>query len=201
MPVVPPDSDPAGAQELPPPPDVPPPPEPHAEARETAEMRLRREARSRRHLMTHLPKNPWCPICADDKVRAVCAKAQPRKEGNPEVDPGKFGDLLLADHIVLSDPEEWGISGESAGLNWKDVGTGWRDLMPMESKSAENTRAALRDFVGNRHGKIHGIVHSDRAKEINVAVDGLRKDKVYDWVHSKAAPHRETSRGASAKLV
>ena len=57
---------------------VPPPPEPHPE---TAEARLRREARSRRHLMTHLPKNPYCPICQDSKTRAAPAKATPRRQG------------------------------------------------------------------------------------------------------------------------
>ena len=55
--------------------------------------------------------------------------------------------------------------------------------------------AALRDFVGNRHGKVSGTVHSDRAREIIAAVDRLRKDGTYNWVHSKAVPHRPTSRG------
>ena len=92
---------------------VPPPPEPHPE---TAEARLRREAVSRRHLMTHLPKNPYCPICQGAKIRAAPAKPQQRRSGNPEVDPQRFCDLLLADHIVLVDPEAKGSKGESAGL-------------------------------------------------------------------------------------
>ena len=127
--------------------------------------------------MTHLPFNPYCLVCNAGKIRKEQAKAkspeqraeeiQQAKErtgGNPEVDPSKFGDLLLCDEIILGSPEEWGVKGESAGLMIKDVGTGSRDLIPMESKSTENIMVALRDFVGNRHGKISGTVHSDRAK-------------------------------------
>ena len=68
--------------------------------------------------------------------------------------------------------------------------------MPVLSKSEVDTRVALRDFVGNRHGRCPGTVHSDRAKEIIAAVDGLRRANIYDWVHSRATPHRESSRGA-----
>mgnify|MGYP003318160800 CR=1 FL=1 len=48
--------------------------------------------------------------------------------------------------------------------------------MPVDSMSAENRVVAFRDFVGNMH-KIHGTVHSDRAKETVKAVDYLRKEK------------------------
>ena len=75
--------------------------------------------------MTHLPKNPYCPICMGSKIKAKPAKVQQRKTGNPEVDPQRFGDLLLADHIVLVDSEAKGSKGESAGLMLKDAGTGW----------------------------------------------------------------------------
>ena len=129
--------------------------------------------------MTHLPFNIYCPICNAGKIRKEQAKAKTPEErandiqqakertgGNPEIDPAKFGDLLLCDEIVLGTPEQWGCKGEAAGLMVKDVGTGWRDLMPLETKVTENVMAALRDFVGNRHGKISGTVHSDRAKEL-----------------------------------
>ena len=61
--------------------------------------------------------------------------------------------------------------------------------------------AALRDFIGNRHGKISGTVHSDRAKELIAAVDRLRKEGVYNWVHSKAVPHRPTSRACIEREI
>jgi len=137
----------------------------------------------------------------DTKIRAVPAKVQHRKTGNPEVNPQRFGDLILADHIVLVDPETWGSKGESAGLMIKDQGSGWRDLMPMDSKSKENTKAALMDFIGRRHGKCPGTVHSDRAKEVVASVDELRKEGVCALVHSKATPHRPTSRGAVEREI
>ena len=83
----------------------------------------------------------------------------------------------------------------------KAVGTGCRDLIPMGSKSSESIKVALHDFVGNRYGKVSGTVHSDRAREISVAVDGLRKERTFNSVHSKATPHRTTSRGSIGREI
>ena len=164
--------------------------------------------------MTHLPFNKYCPVCNAGKIRKEQAKAkspEQREEdiqqakdrigGNPEVDPSEFGDLLLCDEIILGNPEEWGCRGETAGLMIKDVATGSRDLIPMDAKSTEHIKVALRDFVGNRHGKLAGTVHSDRARELIAAVDQLRKEGVYNWVHSKAVPHRPTSRGCIEREI
>ena len=73
--------------------------------------------------------------------------------------------------------------------------------MPMESKSTENIKVALCDFVGTRHGKLSGTVHSDRAKELIAGVDQLRKKVKHNWVHSKATPHRPTSRGVIEREI
>merc|ERR1712155_200718 len=102
--------------------------------------------------MTHLPFWAWCPVCVDNQARKAQARTKERKHGNVEVDPQKFGDLLLADDIILQDPVSWGSKGETAGLMIKDVGAGYRDLMPMVSKSAEDHDAAFLEFVGKRHG-------------------------------------------------
>ena len=61
----------------PPPPEVPPPPAPHPE---TSEWRLRREACSRKHRMTHLPFNKYCPVCNAGKTRKEKGRAKSLEE-------------------------------------------------------------------------------------------------------------------------
>ena len=75
----------------------------------------------------------------------------------------------------------------------KDVGTGFRDFVAMDSKSAENHTQAFLNFVGKRHGRNLGTVHSDGAHELKKSVSDLQAE--YKWVHSVACPHRETERG------
>ena len=153
---------------------------------QTAEEREKRRAKSRAHLMTHLPFCAWCPICVAGKALQNQARAKEREYGNPEVDPQKFGDLLLADDIILQNPLHWGSKDESAGLMMKDVGTGWRDIVGMDDKGAENHKGAFLEFVGNRHGQNLGTVHSDGAGELKKSVRDLQGK--YNWVHSVACP-------------
>ena len=58
---------------------------------------LMREAQSVWHMMTHLPKNPFCQICNECKAQ----KRQCRKGGGfGGRQPVVFGDCVTADHIV-----------------------------------------------------------------------------------------------------
>ena len=76
------------------------------------EERLRAEAVSVRHLMTHLPRNPYCGACAEAKIRA-----HPARRHDPELKerPGRVGDLVYADHLILSDEERGVMESERPG--------------------------------------------------------------------------------------
>ena len=65
------------------------------EERESLEQRLHREAVSERHLLTHLPKNPFCKACAEGK-----AFQKPARRRRPVIDeePKLRGHTLLGDH-------------------------------------------------------------------------------------------------------
>ena len=63
--------------------------------------RLKAEAVSRQHLLTHLPKNPYCPACTWAKT----LREQQRKKANkgynklkPYAEPTKFGGLCTMEH-------------------------------------------------------------------------------------------------------
>ena len=89
--------------------------------------------------MTHLPKNPFCKVCMDVKV-----KAKPTKRRDPQIAnaPRRFGDLILGDYLVM--PSDVGTCGESAGLLLKEKGTGWRDLRATADKSAEESQRVIK---------------------------------------------------------
>ena len=54
----------------------------------TAEERLRIEAVSLTHLLTHLPKNPFCKVCEETKIKAKQARA---KDPDSVEKPKKWG--------------------------------------------------------------------------------------------------------------
>ena len=58
----------------------------------------------------------------------------------------KYGQLLLADHIILSETEK-GLEGERATINTLDVATMFTDVGPTKSKSAMASELPLRGNV------------------------------------------------------
>ena len=94
--------------------------------------RLKKEALSLRHRLLHFPKNPHCKVC----LRAKLYKSQSRRK-DPKLKKKytHYGELLLADHFILSETEA-GMDGERASLNTLDVGTMFTDVGPAKSKSA-----------------------------------------------------------------
>ena len=77
--------------------DPEPPAPPEGEGRDLrGEAKLREEATSPKHLFTHRPKNPFCPVCQKSKdVGTACAE-----EGvSGTITSKKFGDHVTMDHI------------------------------------------------------------------------------------------------------
>ena len=72
--------------------------------------RLKAEARSKEHLLTHEPKNPWCPTCQ----RAKMMKKPSLRKGPPRLLRGhpKFGDEVTMDHFVTRSAISRGYGGE-----------------------------------------------------------------------------------------
>ena len=65
-----------------------------AEDEKTRAERLKEEAMPVRHLMTHLPSNPYCPACK----RAKLPKAQSRRKLDDGPEATTFGEYVTADH-------------------------------------------------------------------------------------------------------
>ena len=129
-----------------------------------AEGSLRKQASNVQHLMTHIPKNPYCEACLRAKARRSPAKrskgAAPHREHVKD-----YGDEVSIDHIILGPS-----GGGETALVLKDLATGWIDAMPLPDKTAESTYTGLRQAFGRSP---IGTVHSDGAPEIERALKDL----------------------------
>ena len=76
------------------------------------------EAKSIRHMLTHVPKNPYCDICTKAKMFKPPSRAV---GGSTKVKAEKIGDHITADFIVTRDEDELGIDEEKSALVVKEL--------------------------------------------------------------------------------
>ena len=91
--------------------------------RERGKAALKAEAKSKRHMPTHIPKNPYCEVCNKAKMFKPPAYA---KGGSSMVEAKKFGDHVTGDYLFAkSEPETW-IDDDRVAMVAKDVLTDFR---------------------------------------------------------------------------
>ena len=110
---------------------------------------LRREALSINHLMTHVPKNPYCEACrvAKRQFRPHLRGGAQRVRRDP---PERFGDEVTADHIIVRAAHSQGIHGEQTCLVIADRATGYWDAFPLVDKTAASALWGINEFMGPR---------------------------------------------------
>ena len=136
--------------------------------RSLGEKALKEEAKSIRHMLTHVPKNPYCDICTRAKMFKPPSRAV---GGSTEVKAEKFGDHITADFIVTRDEDELGIEEKSA-LVVKDIATGFMYVYPNARRTTNAAILAIKHFVG-RNEQI-GVFYSDNAPELISAMKILQ---------------------------
>ena len=108
------------------------------------ESRAKVEPGSGKHsAFTHLPKDPNCKICLKTKITWAfcrrCANAvMPRAEN--------FGDLVTADHKVLSEESE-PRNNHRYVVVVQDIASQWIQSYPCKSKSSQETQKSLMKFL------------------------------------------------------
>ena len=68
---------------------------------------LREKALSKVHLMTHIPKNPFC----QGPLRATLTAKQARRR-HIKSEANAFGDIVTADHLIARDADGGGVDNE-----------------------------------------------------------------------------------------
>ena len=108
---------------------------------------LKNEAFSLKHLLTHRPKNPWCPACTRAKMSRRPSRRQHGTHGS-RAPPLKFGDLVNADHVIAHSEDAMGLTGERDALVIVDRYSKYVDIFPLKSKDADDAYQAFVEYVG-----------------------------------------------------
>ena len=100
------------------------------------------------HYLTHTPKDLRCPHCVEAKLTAKPARRRIPDGEHPLDLPSKFGELLVADHIILGKEVEQSLHDDSVVCVVTDVGTGWVMAYPAKTKTANAVKRAFMHFAG-----------------------------------------------------
>ena len=149
----------------------------------------RREDLGKHNVHTHFPKDRNCEICKRTNItRAPCRRriggAVPRAEN--------FGDLITADHKVLSESCEFRNNHRHA-IVVQDLATQWIQSYPCKTKTSQETQRSLRTFLEpNRKPK---VTYTNNSLEFGKACDDL------SWNHCTSTPHRSQTNGIAERAV
>ena len=100
----------------------------------------RREDLGKHSVYTHFPKDRNCEICKRTKnTRAPCRRRNPTSAE-------KFGDLITADHKVLSDNCE-SRNNHRYAVVVQDLATQWIQAYPCKTRTSQDTQRSLQKFL------------------------------------------------------
>ena len=149
----------------------------------------RREDLGKHSVKTHFPKDRNCEICKRTKItRAPCR----RRKGEAVPRAEKFGDLITADHKVLSDNCE-SRNNHRYAVVVQDLATQWIQSYPCKNKTSQETQRSLQKFLEpERKPK---VIYTDNSSEFGKACEDL------SWNHCTSTPHRSETNGIAERAV
>ena len=138
---------------------------------------------------THFPKDRNCEICQRTKItRAPCR----RRIGGAVPPAENFGDLITADHKVLSENCE-SRNNHRYAVVVQDLATQWIQSYPCKTKTSQETQRSLQKFLEpDRKPK---VIHTDNSLEFGKACEDL------SWNHCTSTPHRSETNGIAERAV
>ena len=149
----------------------------------------RREDLGKHSVYTHFPKDRNCEICKRTKItRAPCR----RRNGEAVPRADKFGDLITADHKVLSD-NCGSRNNHRYAVVVQDLATQWIEAYPCKNKTSQETQRSLQKFLEpDRNSK---VIYTDNSLEFGKACEDL------SWNHCTSTPHRSETNGIAERAV
>ena len=142
-----------------------------------------------KHVHTHFPKDRNCEICQRTKItRAPCR----RRNGGAVPRAEKLGDLITADHKVLSDNCE-SRNNHRYAVVVQDLATQWIQAYPCKTKTSQETQRSLQKFLEpDRKPK---TIYTDNSTEFFKSCEDL------SWKHCTSTPHRSETNGIAERAV
>ena len=149
----------------------------------------RLEDLGKHNIHTHFLEDRNCEICKRTKItRAPCRRR--KGEAVPRAD--NFGDLITADHKVLSDNCE-SRNHHLYAVVGQDLATQWIQAYPCKNKTSQETQRSLQKFLEpERKPK---AIYTDKSLEFGKACGDL------SWNHCTSTPHRSETNGIAERAV
>ena len=149
----------------------------------------RREDLGKHNVHTHFLKERNCEICKRTKItRAPCR----RRNGEAVLRAEKIGDLMTADHKVLSDNCE-SRNNHRYAIVVQDFATQWIQAYPCKNKTSQETQRSLQKFLEpERKPK---VIFTDNSLAFGKAGEDL------SWNHCTSTPHRSETNGIAERAV
>ena len=128
---------------------------------------------------THFPKDPNCDICLKTEITGVSCRRRSAQSG-------KIGDLITADHTILSEGSESRINHRYAVVV-QDLATELQSC-PCKTKTSQETQKSLMKFLEpTRKPK---IIYTDNSLEFGKSGEELSLN------HCTSTPHRSETKMA-----
>ena len=137
----------------------------------------------------HFPKDPNCEICLMTKItRGSCRRRADAVVPRAEI----FGDLITADHKVLSEESE-SRNNHRYAVVVQDSANQWLQSYPCKTKSSKETQKNLMKFLEpTRKPK---VIYTDNSLEFGKSCEEL------SWNHCTSTPHRSETNGIAERAV
>ena len=149
----------------------------------------RREVLGKHSVFSQFPKDRNCEICQRNTItRAPCR----RRIGGVVPRAENFGDLMTADHKVLSENCE-SRNNHRYAVVVQDLATQWIQSYPCTTKTSQETQRSLQKFLEpERNPK---VIYTDNSLEFGKACEDL------SWNHCTSTPHRSETHGIALRAV
>ena len=137
----------------------------------------RREDLGKHNVHTHFPKHRNCEICKRTKItRAPCRK----RDGEAVPRAMNFGDLITADHKVLSDNCE-SRNNHRYAVVVQDLATHWIQAYRCKNKTSQETQRSLQKFLEPERKP--NVIYTDNSLEFGKACED------FSWNHCTSTSH------------
>ena len=142
---------------------------------EGSDFEMKRAAFEEPHILTHFPKNPFCPVCRIAKDTAMRVSHKPDAKSDDLIDPpqGPFEQLATDDVIMAKgwDSVGIGLGGVKSFHVIRDTYSGTRIAYPMTKRDASSHARNFRHFLGLKANEVatQVLVKMDEAGELEQA--------------------------------